>query len=102
MFGIGMTELLIILVVALIFLGPKKLPGIARSLGKGLKEFKKASQEVKASLDLDDDESQGSSYKAETKDSTEFLPLTNRPEGIVENKPEEAKTPEAETINKDS
>jgi sec-independent protein translocase protein TatA len=38
--GIGPTELIIVLVIALIILGPKKLPGAGRSLGQGLREFK--------------------------------------------------------------
>jgi len=41
MFGIGWTEILVILVVALLVLGPDRLPGIARSLGKGLREFRR-------------------------------------------------------------
>ncbi|MCD6214992.1 MAG: twin-arginine translocase subunit TatB, partial [Candidatus Desulfofervidus sp.] len=53
MFGIGMQELLIILVIALIVLGPKRLPEIARALGKGMREFRKASQEIKESVDLE-------------------------------------------------
>ncbi len=43
MFGIGMTELLVILVLALLVLGPKRLPEMARSLGRGLAEFRRAS-----------------------------------------------------------
>lgn len=54
MFGIGMPELIIILAVALIVIGPKKLPDLAKSLGRAFNEFRKATQELKASIDLDD------------------------------------------------
>jgi len=50
MFGIGMPELLLILALALIVLGPKKLPDLARSLGRGLGEFKRATEEMKSSF----------------------------------------------------
>jgi len=55
MFGIGMPELIIIMVVALIVIGPKKLPDLARSLGKGMAEFKKATQDIKETLDVEED-----------------------------------------------
>jgi len=45
--SLGSTELLFILVVALIFFGPRKLPQLARSMGKGLAEFRKASDDFK-------------------------------------------------------
>ena len=47
MFGIGMPELLMILGLALIVLGPKKLPELAKTLGKGLAEFRRATDELK-------------------------------------------------------
>ncbi|MCK4430783.1 MAG: TatA/E family twin arginine-targeting protein translocase [Candidatus Aminicenantes bacterium] len=48
MFGnIGFPELLIILVIALLIFGPKKLPEVGRSLGKALREFRKTSDEIK-------------------------------------------------------
>jgi sec-independent protein translocase protein TatB len=50
MFGIGMPELLLILALALIVLGPKKLPELARALGKGMSEFRRATDELKDEL----------------------------------------------------
>ena len=51
MFGIGFQEMLIILVVVLIFFGPKRLPDLAKSLGKGIAEFKKAAEEIRKGID---------------------------------------------------
>ena len=55
MFGIGMPEMILILAVALIVIGPKKLPDLAKSLGRALGEFKKATSELKDSLQIDDE-----------------------------------------------
>jgi Tat protein translocase TatB subunit len=50
MFGIGMQELIIIAIIALIIVGPKKLPDLAKTLGKGFSEFKKATEGVTEDL----------------------------------------------------
>jgi TatA/E family protein of Tat protein translocase len=55
MFGIGMPEMILILAIALIVIGPKKLPDLAKSLGRAMNEFKKATREIKESIDVDGD-----------------------------------------------
>jgi Tat protein translocase TatB subunit len=53
MFGIGMPELLLILALALIVIGPKKIPDIAKALGRGLSEFRRATEDLKSSIDTE-------------------------------------------------
>ena len=55
MFGIGIPELILILVVGLIVFGPSKLPEAGRALGKGLREFKKASNALTAAINAPDE-----------------------------------------------
>ena len=57
MFGIGLPELILIMAIALIVVGPDKLPELAKSLGKGIVELKKAAAGLKESLHEDDDDS---------------------------------------------
>ena len=52
MLGIGMQEIVIILIVALIIIGPKKLPDLARALGRAMGEFRRAADDLKDNLDI--------------------------------------------------
>ena len=67
MFGIGMPELLVIFVVALVVLGPKRLPEVARSLGKAVAEFRRQSSEIveelQAQIHLEDEAPRGTETK---------------------------------------
>ena len=50
MFGIGPMELVIVLIIALVIFGPKKIPEIANALGKSINEFKRGSRDIEASV----------------------------------------------------
>ena len=72
MFNIGIPELLIIVAIALIVFGPNKLPELARAFGRAMREFKKATEEVKES------------FEAETKDLEELKgTLTEEKEKLI-------------------
>jgi TatA/E family protein of Tat protein translocase len=64
MFGLGMGELIVIAVIALIFIGPKKLPELAKGIGQGIREFKHASSGLK--------EEMAQSINRETSEKTEI------------------------------
>jgi TatA/E family protein of Tat protein translocase len=53
MFGLGVPELIVIFVIALVVFGPKKLPDLGRALGKGIAEFKRATEEVKETIETE-------------------------------------------------
>ena len=60
--GIGMPEMILIFLVVLLLFGAKKIPDLARGMGRGIREFKDASKEIKSELEKgmkDDDDSNG-------------------------------------------
>ena len=56
MFGIGLPEMIVIAIVALVFIGPKNLPGVLRSVGRGLVQLKRATNEVRTTVQDEMDE----------------------------------------------
>ena len=81
MFNIGLPELMIIAAIALIVFGPQKLPELAKALGKAMREFKKATEEMKES------------FEAETKDLEE-LKTTLTEENLLADQAEALSTPQ--------
>jgi TatA/E family protein of Tat protein translocase len=73
MFGIGMPELIIIFVIALIVIGPKKLPDLARALGRGMAEFRRATNELKESIHMEDVEHELKGVQEDLADSVTGL-----------------------------
>lgn len=84
MFGIGMTELLVILTIGLLVIGPKKLPELARSLAKGLAEFRRASTEMRREF-------------LEVADEARIDPLTQQTPDRSEPKSESESEPKSES-----
>lgn len=96
MFNIGWSEILVILVVALLVLGPKRLPEIAKGLGRGLRDFRKAM----SGLDLDDPPDRGAhpTPQVPVPEPARIPPTQRTPEEAAEagpeNAPESAPPPE--------
>jgi sec-independent protein translocase protein TatA len=79
MFHVGTQEVLIILAIALIIFGPKKLPEIGKSIGQGLRELKKASREVMDTIErADEPDPAPSSVAADVKETSDNAADSNR------------------------
>jgi sec-independent protein translocase protein TatA len=81
MFNMGMTEMIIIGAIALIIIGPKKMPDLARALGRGIKEFRKASTEFKSTIANEIDKTAGTEVKDLAK-MADQLKMKNTPKNI--------------------
>ena len=96
MFGIGMPEMIMILVVALIVIGPKKLPDLAKSLGRALGEFKRATNDLKTSIDLESDLKSVQSTFDDAKDGGAHDVKKDGPEPVKESASPESKSEDLE------
>lgn len=88
MFGIGLPELILIMAVALIVVGPEKLPELAKALGKGIVELKKAASSLKESLEDEDEVSHAWNHKNTEQHPKKLLEAYNNlPKDAMAEKP---------------
>lgn len=103
MFGIGFPELVLILIIGLIVFGPGKLPELGRTIGKGMREFRKASSALQAAMNEADAPAkpktapqpqqpmqQGAQQQAAQEREVKVEPKTADPQETPKEKPEEA------------
>ncbi len=93
MFGIGLPELIIIMVIALVIIGPSKLPDLAKALGKGMSEFKKATQEIKESLNVEEE------FKEAKKDLADSIDGLDKAIDVEPSESSEEKKPKYEDFD---
>lgn len=89
MFGMGVPEVILILAIALVVIGPKKLPGLAKSMGRAFQEFRKATSELKQSMEIDEMDDVKKAFddmNADVKEATSFS-LDSRSDALVDAAP---------------
>lgn len=98
MFGIGMQELLVILAVALIIIGPKKLPEMARALGRAFAELQRATQDLRDSVEFDVEPEEEPEQEEDDQVAEELPPPpgSHDDEVVEQTEPDQAEEPSAE------
>jgi Tat protein translocase TatB subunit len=100
MFDIGITELVVIFVVALLAFGPKRLPEIAKALGRGITEVKRAMEEVKTQIDSEMHEVKNLKESVDLKNELDVESLL-KPQEDPYNQPEKPAPAQTETGEKE-
>jgi TatA/E family protein of Tat protein translocase len=97
MFGLGPTELIVILVLALLVLGPSRIPEVAGSLGKAIRSFRRATRELRDQIDIEDEVRRPlEDLRAALRDEPQHLPppispiITPPPEAVASSASEPA------------
>lgn len=90
MFGVGTSELVIILIIALLILGPKEIPKVARTIGKGMRELQRAKDELKKNIEFEED--------AVSQVKSDFREIINETEEEIKS---EFKSPDPESKESD-
>jgi sec-independent protein translocase protein TatB len=91
MFGVGTSELVIILIIALLILGPKEIPKVARTIGKGMRELQRAKDELKKNIEFEEE--------TVSQVKSDFREMINETEEEIKS---EFKSPPPETKDQDN
>ena len=91
MFGVGTSELVIIQIIALLILGPKEIPKVARTIGKGMRELQRAKDELKKNIEFEEE--------TISQVKSDFREMINETEEEIKS---EFKSPPPETKNQDN
>ena len=92
MFGIGTSEILIILIIALLVLGPKEIPKIARTIGRGLRELERAKDDLKETIEFeanrdDEEDEKKKATQTQTESKTDEAKPSEKLDQEIDNLP---------------